>query len=877
ARSSDADGDDLLRSKALEAYLARAQVHPMWKVPRLASQNASNALGQALGAGAHKEDHHSTAPPPPSSSKITLSVYASALSASASRWSSLLYAGEERDTTLDSSSSPSSSAAILVQIEGVLQALLTLGLRRDTQRGNGGPPVVVVVHANIRSALEMEPLVDGVTKGGAGAGHSSLVGSAHLSSASTLHRSLSSDLMAFLAHERARPSSNQKKEAEGEGEGDEAEPTWREVGTALMYIRGLRTLEDISVPALPPSHGALQGEEAGAGNARQGSDPSSSASTSPTAVLGFVHFLDAEQTGGDGYGSGSGSGSGGVEDGGGKDATGRSVGFPLGQAPVRWAWCAPNAHDRVQEDGKRGEGEWLAFNYGAAATAPLSLIATGSGHDLFGMTLLYRLAQRAASAATALAPAPLSFSRVPFSDLIRPKETPTSAPALSVPVAIVLGLIASFFQSLGIALQRGSHLQNDAPPAAQRRIGALPIVILAPLGAVSTTLITMGTILIALFGAITESPHSLDASATSDGQASLAPSLADLDPGIRRTKTLLALAYAGASGTLSGACLLLAKSGIELVVLSLTGSDNQFGRWQSWALLGIMLAAAVLQLWYLNKAWRFESPVLVMPLAFCFYNTSSIALGLLYFNQLGSLAWWNILLVILGTIVLLMGMWVVSLHTEEERQPLLALDVHAPSTPTKADIKSRTGTDGDVSPVSQLVTNDQYSDFYAHVYFAIRENPNRPTAAAAAGNGIAPAPAPNAKGGKLQRLVENRKDRMEKLAAGQPESSEVAPAGATPSIKRDESTTPTSPTVAAAATQTATLAGALARRSIGTAKTPKPMLSLSPDALRSSAGMATNAVRRALAEASPDGSASIVSQSEVGADGKRAPLGGTRS
>ncbi|CAD6914626.1 unnamed protein product [Tilletia controversa] len=552
--------------------------------------------------------------------------------------------------------------------------------------------------------------------------------------------------------------------------------------------------------------------------------------------------------------------------------------------------------------------------------------------------LLYRLAQGAAAAATALTPPPLSFSRVPFSDLIMPKETPTSAPALSVPVAIVLGLIASFIQSLGIALQRGSHLQNDALPPAQRRaelrrprwllgfaifmlgtistvlqIGALPIVILAPLGAVSllynavlarfllnttfskfmvagTALITMGAILIALFGAITESPHSLDellrlfarppfvacctillfvlfcvlfcahlaewqlhiriyrinlgpdywkkrsgfkglgggkkkkgsrgmrrrwsaptlaplaevnenasgiatpaiayadeearraaghktyaghpshvagrvrvnqqtygatgssllpplpspnpgrrggTSATSDGQASLAPSLADLDPGIRRTKTLLAVAYAGASGTLSGACLLLAKSGIELVVLSLTGSDNQFGRWQSWALLGIMLAAAVLQLWYLNKALRFESPVLVMPLAFCFYNTSSIALGLVYFNQLGSLAWWNILLVILGTVVLLMGVWVVSLHTEEEveaareeeqqhlaldfcispsavgdmplpggdavmdeRQPLLAPVASTPSTPTKADRKSRTGTDADASPVT---------------------------------------------------------------------------------------------------------------------------------------------------------------------------------
>ncbi|KAK0555345.1 hypothetical protein OC844_006071 [Tilletia horrida] len=495
-------------------------------------------------------------------------------------------------------------------------------------------------------------------------------------------------------------------------------------------------------------------------------------------------------------------------------------------------------------------------------------------------------------------------------------------PAISVPVAIVLGLIASFIQSLGIALQRGSHLQNDALPPAQRRvelrrprwligfaifmigtvstvlqIGALPIVILAPLGAVSllynavlarfllnttfskfmvagTALITAGAVLIALFGAITESPHSLDellrlfarppfvacstvllfvlfcvlfiahlaewqlqirifrvnlgpdywkhrrsasgshhhskkmkkkssrgmrrrwsaptlaplaevnenasgiatpaianadeaarraaglgtyspahsrgggggghrtrvqhygattalsppssnnggtpsqrrvaahggpgtpssdgtmeaaaanqsangTTPTSDGTSSPntlstshsdssiassssslssapGPTLADLDPGIRRTKTLLAVAYAGASGTLSGACLLLAKSGIELVVLSLAGGQNQFGRWQSWALVGVMLAAALLQLWYLNKALRFESPVLVMPLAFCFYNTASIALGLVYFDQLGALAWWNICLVILGTIILLMGVWVVSLHTEDE-------------------------------------------------------------------------------------------------------------------------------------------------------------------------------------------------------------------
>ncbi|KAL9931933.1 hypothetical protein V8E36_009248 [Tilletia maclaganii] len=514
-------------------------------------------------------------------------------------------------------------------------------------------------------------------------------------------------------------------------------------------------------------------------------------------------------------------------------------------------------------------------------------------------------------------PVLLNLARLATDTLLSAKDDDAQPPppSLSVPAAIVLGLVASFIQSLGIALQRGSHLQNDALPPAQRRvelrrpkwligfaifmvgtistvlqIGALPIVILAPLGAVSllynavlarfllnttfskfmvagTLLITLGAVLIALFGAITESPHSLDellrlfarppfvatstilafvlfsvlfiahlaewqlqirsyrinlgpeywksqsrrssgaggkkkkkgsnkgsmrrrwsaptlaplaevnenasgiatpaiasndeatrraaglgtysgasssqqhgrhrhrnhygatssslvspkpnrdassngtpaasstappkgtagngASEESTGGRAMSaspstasslsstststhasdsaeqptgPTLADQDPGIRRTKTLLAIAYAGASGTLSGACLLLAKSGIELVLLSLAGGGggNQFRRWQSWALVGIMLGAALCQLWYLNKALRFESPVLVMPLAFCFYNTASIALGLVYFDQLGALAWWNICLVILGTILLLTGVWVVSLHSEEE-------------------------------------------------------------------------------------------------------------------------------------------------------------------------------------------------------------------
>ncbi|PWZ03786.1 hypothetical protein BCV70DRAFT_23099 [Testicularia cyperi] len=166
---------------------------------------------------------------------------------------------------------------------------------------------------------------------------------------------------------------------------------------------------------------------------------------------------------------------------------------------------------------------------------------------------------------------------------------------------------------------------------------------------------------------------------------------------VRATKLGLAVAYGGASGTLSGACLLLAKSGVELLMLSFAG-HNQFGRWQSWFLIGVLLAAALLQLWYLNKALKLADPTLVCPLAFCFYNTSSIALGLVYFDQIGALAWYDILLVALGTAVLLSGVWVVSLHGHgddtcmhgetAEHQPLLmtpGFGANNTQSPTDAD------------------------------------------------------------------------------------------------------------------------------------------------------------------------------------------------
>ncbi|KAI0094886.1 hypothetical protein BDY19DRAFT_988676 [Irpex rosettiformis] len=360
-------------------------------------------------------------------------------------------------------------------------------------------------------------------------------------------------------------------------------------------------------------------------------------------------------------------------------------------------------------------------------------------------------------------------------------------PSISIPVGITIGLIASFVQSLGLTIQRKSHVLNQNLPEGERKvehrrplwllgfgifissnlfgsifqIASLPVVILAPLGAVSllwnaffarlilgdvfspwmvfsTLCIAGGAVLIAEFGIVPEPTHSLEdllalfsrpafivyfsllgvftlvalaithaVEYSSSRRIALpvnTPPLSPLlqpstDPTILTTaglpnserddtsertplidnKTLrsssfdsftpylssskipmfLAMSYASFSGIISGMCLLLAKSGVELLVLTVAGK-NQFFMWQSWALVLGLVVCALLQLWYMHKSLVLADPTLVCPLAFCFYNLSSIINGLIYFDQFGYLSTLHLLLVILGIIILLTGVWIVS-------------------------------------------------------------------------------------------------------------------------------------------------------------------------------------------------------------------------
>lgn len=90
-----------------------------------------------------------------------------------------------------------------------------------------------------------------------------------------------------------------------------------------------------------------------------------------------------------------------------------------------------------------------------------------------------------------------------------------------------------------------------------------------------------------------------------------------------------------------------------------------------------------LQLWYLHKSLVLANPVLVCPckclslpkawrlkvhfgiVAFCLYNVSSIINGLVYYDQFGALSGLHIGLVVVGIVVLLGGVWAVSVTSRE--------------------------------------------------------------------------------------------------------------------------------------------------------------------------------------------------------------------
>ena len=136
-----------------------------------------------------------------------------------------------------------------------------------------------------------------------------------------------------------------------------------------------------------------------------------------------------------------------------------------------------------------------------------------------------------------------------------------------------------------------------------------------------------------------------------------------------RFRLIRGLAYGCISGILSAHSLLVAKSAVELLVRTIADGNNQFNRWQSWALLIALITLALSQLYYLHRGLKLVSTSVLYPLVFCIYNIIAILDGLIYFNQTDLISPLQACLISLGTVILLSGVLALSWRLSDEQHP----------------------------------------------------------------------------------------------------------------------------------------------------------------------------------------------------------------
>ncbi|KAI0397702.1 hypothetical protein F5Y17DRAFT_414323 [Xylariaceae sp. FL0594] len=310
------------------------------------------------------------------------------------------------------------------------------------------------------------------------------------------------------------------------------------------------------------------------------------------------------------------------------------------------------------------------------------------------------------------------------------------SPAGTLAIGILVGLISTSVQSLGLTLQRKSHMLEDEkpphevqrPPYRRRRwqlgmamfvvsnvvgssiqISTLPLPVLSTLQAAGlvfnsicatiilgepftkwsfwgTALVTAGAAMIAIFGAIPSPAHSLRELLELLGrwqfilwmsfQAVVFLAMAVSIEFLARFKHLSqnpkfrlvrGLTYGCISGILSAHSLLFAKSAVELILRTISDSDNQFVHWESWMLVLGLVALALSQLYYLHRGLKLVSTSVLYPLVFCIYNIIAILDGLIYFRQTDLISPLHAGLIALGTAVLLTGVLALSWRLNDEQ------------------------------------------------------------------------------------------------------------------------------------------------------------------------------------------------------------------
>ncbi|KAJ2787679.1 hypothetical protein GGI15_000502 [Coemansia interrupta] len=122
------------------------------------------------------------------------------------------------------------------------------------------------------------------------------------------------------------------------------------------------------------------------------------------------------------------------------------------------------------------------------------------------------------------------------------------------------------------------------------------------------------------------------------------------------------------SGLICSQTLLLAKSGIGLIVLKFRG-HSQFGDPLALAIVAGLITTALSNLYYIQRALRLCSTLTVVPLCYCSSSLSALVSSLVYFDQMRLLSSLQIAMISAGIVLLASGVALLSSKADGQDRP----------------------------------------------------------------------------------------------------------------------------------------------------------------------------------------------------------------
>ncbi|KAH3661566.1 hypothetical protein OGAPHI_006414 [Ogataea philodendri] len=127
------------------------------------------------------------------------------------------------------------------------------------------------------------------------------------------------------------------------------------------------------------------------------------------------------------------------------------------------------------------------------------------------------------------------------------------------------------------------------------------------------------------------------------------------------TKSIQGVLYGVTSGILSAHSLLLAKSAIEIALSTIINHNiKQLNNLTAYLIVLTFLVLCLSQLFMLNQGLKLISTSILYPLVFCVYSIFSILNGLTFYQQWSQFWGWVGFFILLGTILVVIGVFVLS-------------------------------------------------------------------------------------------------------------------------------------------------------------------------------------------------------------------------